>query len=308
MHEADDAYSIRSTWSCYWLDQFLTLALNILILSIFYISMDLSTNYFAHFSGCWASFACSCHYPRMLCHVFWSQVGYKIVCFILLWSYTFVSPSSDGWIKSSQVLHFATIFWAFDNIFSLLYALFCIWMKWNFVYLPAMPYWLQRAKKNKGSTIRFCNLASSIEITYIPVAIEPRRFGKHEMYHIMPQEVTKQSLGTPSSDLLCSWQKRTFSSAKYTFSSHSSIWKSLWNAYNNYNRKGRLLFDVSATFKYIIKCHPPYPSFFVHFKHTFVTHPTKISLFTITVTPPPRDTACHPPKFWTCTRGRIELP
>ena len=82
MHEAIDAYSIRSTWSCYWLDQFLTLALNILILSIFYISMDLSTNYFAHFSGCWASFACSCHYPRMLCHVFWSQVEYKIVCFI----------------------------------------------------------------------------------------------------------------------------------------------------------------------------------------------------------------------------------
>ena len=27
LHEADDAYSIRSTWSCYWLDQFLTLAL-----------------------------------------------------------------------------------------------------------------------------------------------------------------------------------------------------------------------------------------------------------------------------------------
>ena len=82
MHEADDAYSIRSTWSCYWPDQFLTLALNILILSIFYISLDLSTNYFAHFSGCWASFVCSCHYPRMLCHVFWSQVEYKIVCFI----------------------------------------------------------------------------------------------------------------------------------------------------------------------------------------------------------------------------------
>ena len=50
--QADDAYSIRSTCSCYWLVQFLTLALNILILSIFYISMDLSTNYFAHFSGC----------------------------------------------------------------------------------------------------------------------------------------------------------------------------------------------------------------------------------------------------------------
>ena len=51
MHEADDAYSIWSTWSCYWLDQFLTLALNILILSIFYISMDLSTNYFAYLVG-----------------------------------------------------------------------------------------------------------------------------------------------------------------------------------------------------------------------------------------------------------------
>ena len=40
---------------------------------------------------------------------------------------------------------------------------------------------------------------------------------------------------------------------------------------------------------------PPYPRFFVHFKHTFVTHPTKISRSSITVTPPPRDTACHPP-------------
>ena len=35
MHEADNAYSIWSTWLCYWLDQFLTLALNTLILSIF---------------------------------------------------------------------------------------------------------------------------------------------------------------------------------------------------------------------------------------------------------------------------------
>ena len=46
------AHSIPSDVKDYWLDQFLTLALNILILSIFYISMDLSTNYFAHFSGC----------------------------------------------------------------------------------------------------------------------------------------------------------------------------------------------------------------------------------------------------------------
>ena len=40
----------------------------------------------------------------------------------------------------------------------------------------------------------------------------------------------------------------------------------------------------------------PTPAFFVHFKHTFVTHPAKISCFSITVTPSPRDTACHPPQ------------
>ena len=33
MHEADDAYSIRSTWSSYWLDQFLILAFNVWTLS-----------------------------------------------------------------------------------------------------------------------------------------------------------------------------------------------------------------------------------------------------------------------------------
>ena len=37
MHEADDAYSIQSTWSCYWLDQFLTLVLSTWILSRFSI-------------------------------------------------------------------------------------------------------------------------------------------------------------------------------------------------------------------------------------------------------------------------------
>ena len=82
MHEADDVYSIRSTWSCYWLDKFLTLALNILILSIFYISMDLSTNYFAHFSGCWASFVCSCH-SILECCVTFSGVKLSIRSFVL---------------------------------------------------------------------------------------------------------------------------------------------------------------------------------------------------------------------------------
>ena len=52
MYEADDAYSIQSTWLCYKLDQFLTLALNTFSLSIFYIPLDLSIIHFAHFGGC----------------------------------------------------------------------------------------------------------------------------------------------------------------------------------------------------------------------------------------------------------------
>ena len=44
MHEADDAYSIRSTWSCYWLDQFLTLAFNAWILKKFSVFDTLLQN------------------------------------------------------------------------------------------------------------------------------------------------------------------------------------------------------------------------------------------------------------------------
>ena len=50
MHKADNAYSVPSTWSCYWLDQFLTPA---------YSTRTLSKNfagyfvyYIAHFTGC----------------------------------------------------------------------------------------------------------------------------------------------------------------------------------------------------------------------------------------------------------------
>ena len=81
-HEVYDAYSIRSTWSCYWLDQFLTLAFNTLILSIFYISLDLSTIYFTHFSGCWASFVCTCH-SILECCVMFSGVKLSIRSFNL---------------------------------------------------------------------------------------------------------------------------------------------------------------------------------------------------------------------------------
>ena len=70
---------------------------------------------------------------------------------------------------------------------------------------------------------------------------------------------------------------------------------------------------------------PPYRSFFVLFKHTFVTHLTKISRFSISVTPPPKILNVHllaifysPPKIeisrkfywrpWLClTQWRIIL-
>ena len=48
-------------------------------------------------------------------------------------------------------------------------------------------------KENSGSKIRFCNLASCIEITYVPTEVEQRRFGKHKIYHIIRQEMRKQS-------------------------------------------------------------------------------------------------------------------
>ena len=43
MHEADDAYSIRSTWSCYWLDHTGTQYMD--FVEIFNISLNLSAIY-----------------------------------------------------------------------------------------------------------------------------------------------------------------------------------------------------------------------------------------------------------------------
>ena len=104
--------------------------------------------------------------------------------------------------------HFAPIFlleslndfWVIDHIIQPVYSLFCIRMKQNFC-----TYWqclidCNAQKKNTGSTIRFRNFSSTIEITYMPVAIEPRRFGKHKIYHIIHQEVRKQYFGCRSSD------------------------------------------------------------------------------------------------------------
>ena len=82
MHEADDAYSIRSTWSCYWLDQFLTLALNRLICRFFTLQWICLPIILLILVGVELPLCVVSLYPRMLCHVSWSQVEYKIVCFI----------------------------------------------------------------------------------------------------------------------------------------------------------------------------------------------------------------------------------
>ena len=50
MHKADNAYSVPSTWSCYWLDQFLTPAYSTRTLSKKFAGYFLY--YIAHFTGC----------------------------------------------------------------------------------------------------------------------------------------------------------------------------------------------------------------------------------------------------------------
>ena len=131
MHETVDAYSIRSTWSCYWLDQFLTLALNILILSIFYISMDLSTNYFAHFSGCWVSFVCSCH-SILECCVTFSGVKLSIRSFVL-----FRWPRSSLFCLSYILKNFCAPYMPFVG--HLIYWT-CLVYGWKVFSFPAMPF------------------------------------------------------------------------------------------------------------------------------------------------------------------------
>ena len=49
-HEADDAYLIKRTCSCYWLDD--TRIHYMDCVEVFNNSLDLSAIYFAHFSGC----------------------------------------------------------------------------------------------------------------------------------------------------------------------------------------------------------------------------------------------------------------
>ena len=72
-------------------------------------------------------------------------------------------------------------------------------------------------KKNTGSTIRFCNLAPSVEITYMLVAKEPRSFGKHKTYHIILQEVRKDLLAATVQIHVVIDKNEHFLSVQYTF-------------------------------------------------------------------------------------------
>ena len=88
MHEANNAYSIWSTWLCYRRVRFLTVTYNgklfTLVLPLFYslifFPLDVSL-WFNRFFGCWAGQ--SRFWPVMKCvaPVFWFRVEYKIVIY-----------------------------------------------------------------------------------------------------------------------------------------------------------------------------------------------------------------------------------
>ena len=84
MHEADDASLIRSTWACYWLDQFLTLALST------WISSKLSALYWICLLfillilvGVQLPLCIVVTLPQNAITCFWSQIECKIVLFYL---------------------------------------------------------------------------------------------------------------------------------------------------------------------------------------------------------------------------------
>ena len=92
MHEADDAYSIRSTGSCYWLDQFLTLALNTFFLSLFTFHWICLPFILLILVGVEIPL-CSCHSVPEFCLMF-SGVKLNIRSFVLFHIYCclFLSP------------------------------------------------------------------------------------------------------------------------------------------------------------------------------------------------------------------------
>ena len=74
-------------------------------------------------------------------------------------------------------------------------------------------------RKNTGSTIIFCILSSSIQITYMPVAIKPVRFGKHKIYyalinrefvHTRKYLLWRHDVRTERSDFRAAWRHNKY--------------------------------------------------------------------------------------------------
>ena len=90
MHEADDAYSIQSTWVVLLAGPISHTSTQCMdFVEILNISLDLSTIYFAHFSGCRASFVYSCHFILECCGLF-SEVKLRIRLFVLFQVFLFL--------------------------------------------------------------------------------------------------------------------------------------------------------------------------------------------------------------------------
>ena len=87
IHQANNAYLIWSTWSCYFLEQFFTPAFKTWISPKFSMfRWILSSIYFAHFSGCRTSFVYNCHrcYSILECYNLFPGVKSSVrsFCFI----------------------------------------------------------------------------------------------------------------------------------------------------------------------------------------------------------------------------------
>ena len=95
MHEADDVYSIRSTWYVIgWINFSHYQSVHGFRRGYQPVVLDLSAIYFSHFGGCWASFVYNCHSIRE-CYSLFSGVKLSIrsLCFV----------SADIYYKNKQL-------------------------------------------------------------------------------------------------------------------------------------------------------------------------------------------------------------
>ena len=122
MHEDEDPYSIQGTWSCYWLDQFHTLALN---------TWNLSTFFPLYWIGLWfiflialgveLPFVYSCHsFPEYYNLFSVVRLSIRTFCFIIIdaprsdiqanpvcindKNWNFVSTCHHSWLSSSRYI------------------------------------------------------------------------------------------------------------------------------------------------------------------------------------------------------------